>query len=213
MTTMAKTTTLVDYRAAGGKTDSIENQRICSQLVEREVLHCVSSMVSHFSQNVDACCVDVDYDDVLSMCIGQDYEEPADEHIRGMDRDDLLQWLEDNAAFPLVPNAKNQPSLDDVEWTDDQLRQMVRDEVDGEWEDFCNDQSVEPYDVEAYEHWAVSTYLFNRLQERGEIVGELFDFHIWGRACTGQSISMDGVIASIAAEMEILVGQRNDWSK
>ena len=64
---------------------------------------------------------------------------------------------------------------------------------------------------EALEHWAVTKWFAEQLAEHGETTGELFDLQIWGRTCSGQSISLDCVIAEIAAEMEILDGQRNSW--
>ncbi len=55
-------------------------------------------------------------------------------------------------------------------------------------------------------------YLAARLKEQGEMTGEFFNLTIWGRCTTGQSISMDSVIGTIAAEMQILHGQKNDWT-
>lgn len=62
------------------------------------------------------------------------------------------------------------------------------------------DIEIEERDNGAFEHWIVSTWLYNRLEERGEIVGELFGFKIWGRTCSGQAIALDSVIQDIAEE-------------
>ena len=64
---------------------------------------------------------------------------------------------------------------------------------------FDNDMEYE-YD-EVYEHWSVSSWLAARLKEYGEVVLEVADFQVWGRRCSGQSISMDSVIQRIAAEL------------
>ena len=66
---------------------------------------------------------------------------------------------------------------------------------------------------DALEHWIVSKSLGLKLGQRGEIVRKFFDFTIWGRTTSGQSISIDSVIVEIALEMEILTGQKYDWSK
>jgi len=66
---------------------------------------------------------------------------------------------------------------------------------------------------DALEHWIVSESLGLKLGQRGEIVRKFFDFTIWGRTTSGQSISIDSVIVEIALEMEILTGQKYDWSK
>jgi hypothetical protein len=54
---------------------------------------------------------------------------------------------------------------------------------------------------EIMEWWAVSGYLYNILKEKGEVVGEVLDFYVWGRQCTGQMIAMDSLIEGIAEEM------------
>ena len=64
---------------------------------------------------------------------------------------------------------------------------------------FDNDLDYD-YD-EVYEHWSVSSWLAARLKEYGEVVLEVADFQVWGRRCSGQSISMDSVIRKIAGEV------------
>lgn len=76
----------------------------------------------------------------------------------------------------------------------------------------CEALGIEPYSADPLEHWIVSSWFAGKLAERGEIVGELFDFRIWGRCTSGQGIAQDGVIRRIAEDMEILPGQRNEWN-
>ena len=63
-----------------------------------------------------------------------------------------------------------------------------------------NEDGEEDY-IEIYEYWAVSGWLAERLQSKGERVD--CDFHglcVWGRTTTGQAISMDGVIRELVQE-------------
>ena len=53
---------------------------------------------------------------------------------------------------------------------------------------------------EIYEFWAVSKWLGDSLEEKGEIIFEMLDFTCWGRQATGQAIKLDGVIQEIAEE-------------
>lgn len=80
---------------------------------------------------------------------------------------------------------------------------------------FCDaeDIDIRDYDSEVYEHWIVDSWYAEHLRNRGETVVEICGLTVWGRCTTGQSISMDGIVADIAAEMEILVGQRSEWSR
>ncbi|KAK2245412.1 hypothetical protein XC29_00725 [Clostridioides difficile] len=66
----------------------------------------------------------------------------------------------------------------------------------------------EPHEI--YEFWIVSEWLCNKLKELGEVV--IPSENIWGRGCTGQSISLDYVISKICEDMEILEGQKYEWT-
>lgn len=74
-----------------------------------------------------------------------------------------------------------------------------QDEAD-DWADACQISRLDPEYLEVYEHWIVSEYLGRKLTEQGQIVREYMGLTIWGRTCTGQAISMDNVIETIAAE-------------
>jgi DNA-directed RNA polymerase subunit RPC12/RpoP len=77
------------------------------------------------------------------------------------------------------------------------------------------DEGIEP-DQEAkevYEWWFVTEWLCEKLKAQGEVVIDSQYGYLWGRCTTGQAILLDGVIGRIAEELEILEGQRNDWSK
>jgi len=88
-------------------------------------------------------------------------------------------------------------------------------DADAAWEDACDEERIDTgsYDSEVYEHWIVSRFAGGKLKEQGEVVGELANLTIWGRTCTGQAISLDGTWTHIAAEMQILAGQRYSWAE
>ena len=50
---------------------------------------------------------------------------------------------------------------------------------------------------EVFEHWIVSSWLGEHLENQGEVVHQIGSLEVWGRATTGQAIYMDGVILSI----------------
>ena len=212
-----ETTNLADYRTAGGDPYSSENRRILSKLVEREVMHCISQTVAYVlekCQNVDYSKDrghDIDQDDVMELCGGRDYEEAGEDHVRNMSHDQLVDFL--NGCDLYEDEESETPFGDSSDITT--MREMVVSHIEDEmsWEDFCEENRIEPYDVEVFEHWAVSSWFKGKLAENGQITGELLDFDVWGRATSGQSISMDHVIAVIAAEMEILANQKNSWAE
>lgn len=70
--------------------------------------------------------------------------------------------------------------------------------------DCCShDADTEETDsVEVYEHWIVSDWLARKLEEHGEIVcHDLMGLTIWGRCTTEQAIKLDYVICQIFNEL------------
>lgn len=83
--------------------------------------------------------------------------------------------------------------------------------VDDLWPISISDNWEEP--IEEYEHWIVSDWLANKLEERGEmVIRDFLGLTIWGRTSTGQAIKLDWVISKICEEMEILEGQEHEWN-
>lgn len=54
---------------------------------------------------------------------------------------------------------------------------------------------------EVYEHWIVSDWLAEKLTQQDQATAEVFDFNIWGRCTTGQSICLDSCIQRIALDL------------
>lgn len=65
----------------------------------------------------------------------------------------------------------------------------------------ASSHDIEPETIEALEHYCVTSWLADRLEERGEmIVRDFLDtLNIWGRPTSCQHISLDCVIGEIAA--------------
>ena len=66
----------------------------------------------------------------------------------------------------------------------------------------CDMSGIEPFEREVFEHWIVSDWLADKLEERGEKVDRDFaGMTVWARTTTGQAISMDYVIEQITADL------------
>ena len=69
------------------------------------------------------------------------------------------------------------------------------------WRDLCEQNDIEPYNRDMFEHWAVSQWLADKLILKGEKVDTDFGgLCVWARTTTGQAICMDSVILDIARE-------------
>lgn len=112
--------------------------------------------------------------------------EPLHERIMANDEDDAWEALAKTLGLP--EQCKFESDADD----------------DAEaWQELCEYEGIDAdsYRSEAYEHWIVSWWLARKLAEHGEITGQLWGLHIWGRCCTGQSMTLDHVIQQIAIEL------------
>jgi len=154
-------------------------------MVNREVYYCVSYLVSEMASNEKY------QEDLWPVCVYDDWEEPA------------IWFIENDMSFEDTVKYLTENGHTDAEFYGIELRQRhVKEHAQGDWQDFCDDYNVEPYQVEAYEHWLVSDWLADKLEEKGEMIEK--DFHnltIWGRTTTGQSIHMDSVICNIYNEL------------
>jgi hypothetical protein len=79
--------------------------------------------------------------------------------------------------------------------------------------DHSQKEEPEQETQEIYEWWFVTEWLYEKLKARNEPVIDSKYGYLWGRGATGQAILLDGVMGKIAEELEILEGQRSDWSK
>ena len=209
-------TTKIDFASSA-------NQEILRTFVGREVSNCVSSLISHFASCSDA--LDgsgYDWEDIHALCCRDDWEEPFEESdFEMVENSEGDFYAIDRKEFPAtIDNFTDEFDVEAAEQFDDYLAENSVafasdwDEDDPDWREACELVGIdEPHTHEAYEHWIVTEWLARKLEEHGQITGEFFGLPIWGRCTTGQAILLDYVIGQIAAEEEILEGQKYDWSK
>ena len=139
-----------------------EKQDRCRKLVQREVLHNCSTLISEL-------CGKEDYmEDLMEVCVKTAYQYVVSD-----------------------PDGKEIGRFDDESEADE----LAEDKGEG------FDVETEEENREALEHWIVSDWFGDKLEERGEMVVEFKDFRIWGRTTSGQAILIDGVIRDIEQEL------------
>ncbi len=129
------------------------------------------------------------------------------------DIDDLLELdeltAEEGVKLTTLQTERNGLPEDLDEWCAaeegrlDKLRQVVTSfvEDEGDWKTLCEENRIDPDRDEVFEHWIVTDWLADRLEENGHTTGEVCGMTIWGRGCTGQAIALDHVIQQIACEL------------
>jgi hypothetical protein len=165
--------------------NSKRNQAIKRALVDREVIHCVSTVVWEISNQAES--FPEYYEDLINAFRGiPDFEEAASAD----------GWTKRNSDGVFVNHDLDKESNADT------------------WEDLCDQEEIETfgYESEIFEHWIVSDYMATKLENYGHrVLRDFFGMTVWGRPTTGQAIFLDAVISQIAEDMEILEGQKNEW--
>jgi hypothetical protein len=198
-------TTIRDYQQqTGHNVHSAENQRILEKFVSRNVERNVSMLVEHFLRNPEALNgSDYDWEELvdLSKCI--DWEEAAMDALDGFTADDCREWFDDYEDDLEDADAKTMREIIFQHLKDDEdLQDFVEKNVD----------DLADYEMEVLEYWIVDERFREKLAEKGEAtMEEFFGMPLWGRTTSGQAILLDGVIAEIAVDIGILVGQENEW--
>mgnify|MGYP003131799368 CR=1 FL=1 len=166
-----------------------EYQRDVSDFVDREVIYCVSTLI-HNLLNTDNY-GGVDEDEIFAVTqSAPDWESPAIEdgwEEKETEKGGTFFYHKDSDTIATKLNYLCSGYIE--EYCDD-------------WQELCESQGLDPYYDEVYEHWIVTDWLAARLAERGECVSnDIHGLTVWGRTCTGQTISLDGVITSIYDEL------------
>ena len=159
-------------------------QRAVGDFVNREVIYCISSLVYEIGMK--------NIDEWHHLFRQEDWETPALEAIRALSPERLRALLiEDDVPF----NAEDEPGAMAITY----LHHLKRQES---LREFCGANHVDPDQNDIYEHWIVSEWLANLLEERGEVIErDFYGLTIWGRAGMGQAILLDSVICSIYDEV------------
>lgn len=168
--------------------NSLKNQTIKREFVEREVHSCVTTEVEF----------------ILSTAYLETPVEPpyTIDDIKNyyVDKSNEIEELENEIACLKEILKEILEGEDEVETT---LMNEIEIQI-SEKEDQIDDLRREEQEPQAiFEWWKVTPYLAKKLTEWGAPVIE--DYNLWGRTCTGQSISLDEVISYICKEAKLLV--------
>ena len=148
-------------------------------LVQREVIYCVSSLVYTLTQENKL-----------------EEEQAIELWTAPTNYDDAEQAIKDNNAF-----VRKQDKYYGV--YDEDLEEFIVDPDHNDKSDAIEEYfryqnwELNDYRSEVFEHWLVSSWLFKKLQNKGETVVEIYGLNIWCRTTTGMAIAYDCVIQEI----------------
>jgi hypothetical protein len=198
-------TTIREYQEqTGHNVHSAENQRILEKFVSRNVERNVSMLIEHFLRNPEALNgSDYDWEELVDLSKRIDWEEATMDALDEFTADDCREWIDDYEEDLEDADAKTLREIIFRHLKDDEdLQDFVEKNVD----------DLADYEMAALEFWIVDERFREKLAEKGEAtMEEFFGMPLWGRTTSGQGVAMDAIVAEIAVDMGILVGQENEW--
>lgn len=176
--------------------------RTIERLVEQEIICNVSHLVATLASNCAAIETGPDCGQSLESLAFQAMElaMPIDEWEEAATQ---AGWNTGSAAWSNVPNPENY-------WGKDGETHPAGNIIAYKSaQECCEDQNIEPYQREVFEHWFVTDWLADRLEAKGEKVDKDFAGHcVWARTTTGQGIAPGSVIEAIYADIVREYGER-----
>ena len=150
------------------------------QFIKREVIHNVSMTIEALRENA------------LSMEDGLQLYESNE----AIDYEGTFQVWYGNLDDEEITELIKYYDIDDFETDFEYSLKKIFDE---DRDKFISENSIEPETIEVFEHWAVTSFLANKLETAGEkIIWDILDFKaVWCRTTTGQQLTSDEVIEDI----------------
>lgn len=215
----------MSYEVNGIKYDSwsSKNQAILDYLVNREVYCCFTSemeyMLSRVEQDEDnpfsmddllkqylPCCPECDttygFEELTVADMKDEDFETEKDYVESDELEDGFLCPVCGCWYKTIDDARNCCGEDEIVYKCCECGKIVS-------KDDYDSLDVKPEEI--YEWWAVSPWFGEKLSEQGCVVIESYGKSFWGRATTGQAISLDGCIFNIAKDMNILEGMENEW--
>ena len=203
------------------------------QIVKNEVLCCVSCVVEELGKLAESATETPDwYDNYMELCYSYDYEEAARDYVYGLDdlidlesavgevgcwsdAMDYTEYMNERLEFEYLHLESGEEFKDFDEWFEElsadgakkacfAIHQYILENV-SDYREFCYNCDIDAseYPREIFEYWAVSDWLGRKLKDKGETVVDLLGLTIFGRATTGQYMTVDSVFREIAKESDI----------
>lgn len=172
------------------KRDTGQYQSAVRDFVQREVIYCVSMLIHELGKSPGHA------DDLMEAFCKPDYEEAA------------IQWPGTEWRPHFVVQKGLGLDKRYFYWRDkksDDGFEGPFTTCEDAWQNICETYDIDTseYTREVYEHWLVTDWMADKLEQHGEmVIRDFMGLTIWGRTCTGQAIYMDGVICRIYDELQ-----------
>ena len=160
-------------------------------LVQREVLLCVSTLIDELREKEG--CLD---EDILYDLYKGPIDYGAAKYELELKRDSVFKhYCDKDDRYYFGVRSEH------LVWRIDPIHNDEETAI-YEWFEVYHGGDLEDYRQEVYEHYVITIWLADKLEAQGEtVVRDVFGLTIYCRPCTGQALHCDWVIQEIYQEM------------
>jgi hypothetical protein len=190
--------------------NDLQNQEIKRQFVAKHVYCNVNSLAEFVLKNSESDNAPFTIDEIENLYSFPEWSKTLlgeSLYFGGGQQSDKDTFLEEFERL----ESESQTLFDNEEISEETHERNIELVNEGKEEFEEATEESEPADI--MEWWAVSEFLYRKLKENGYCVVDAGSCFIWGRCTSGQAILLDHSITQICADMQILEGQENSWSK
>lgn len=185
--------------------NSSQNQKIKGAFVAREILAPATQLVECILNNADNITdPPFTFDDIENF-----YSYNVDYKYHG---ETINFEGSDNEKELLIDSLRDEIENSEISLSNEEISETTHEQNETSLNEAIETiENAESEAQEIFEWWAVTNWLMEKLKEKGQPVIDAYPC-LWGRTTTGQAILLDGVISDICADLEILEGQKNEWT-
>lgn len=152
------------------------------EIVDKHILWGISNLIHKISKWEDI------FEETYELWKVSDYDS-AEEQLSS----EGYELVEYNPGCWALFAEGNEYNIDNALCEQEDKESAIREGLD----DLLNDH-IDEYNHEVYEHWIVSNWLMNKLEQEGEHVVEFYGLNIFCRCATGQALYLDNWALEIA---------------
>ena len=174
-------------------------QQILKRIINQEVFVNASQFVSELAN-------DERYmEDLIPASVADNYREPVEDAIRNgtpamlMDICDRLGYELQNSICEGLETKEDAEQSENNGAAIDRTGVIKDIAADENWEEVADHLDIEPFTIEALQHWLVSDWLADQLEDINALVArDVLGFEIWGRTECGQGLEQDSDLNRVA---------------
>jgi len=192
----------------------MNTEQTIQRLIDQDIYTNASVMVAGLNDMEIWDRLPATYEALLDAMIKDDWEEPVRDALQDITPAGFLDVCDVIGANAYTKDGTeiDPDNVETVEHNDVDRQALIGAlEESGDWQEVADHLDLEPHTHEALQHWLVSDYLADALEEVGALVArDVLGFNVWGRTECGQSLTRDSDLHKVAELIEARLASMRD---